>query len=76
MNIFKLILVSIVLGHAARPLFLAEEADKLAVVGLMILLVMTAVRDTEKEKPLHPGTKWLLKPLRHKLVFPVCMISR
>lgn len=71
---FLLLLASMALGHAARPLLLTEEADKLAAVCLMILLVMTVVRETEKHEPIHPRTKWLLAPLRHKLVFPVAMI--
>lgn len=69
-----LLLASMALGHLARPLLLTEGADKVAVVGLMILLVMTAVRDTEKHEPIHPRTRRLLAPLRHKLVFPVAMI--
>lgn len=71
---FLLILASMALGHVFRPLLLTEEAGKLAFVFLMILLVMTAVREAEKHEPIHPRTRWLLTPLRHKLVFPVAMI--
>lgn len=71
---FLLLLASMALGHVARPLLVTEEADKLAVVGLMMLLVMTAVREAEKHAPIHPRTQRLLAPLRHKLVFPAVMI--
>lgn len=69
-----LILTSMALGHLARPLLLSEGAGQAAAVVLMILLVMTAVRETEKHAPIHPRTQWLLTPLRHRLVFPAAMI--
>lgn len=70
----KLLLVSMALGHIARPFLLSENGDKVAVVCLMIWLVMTAVLETEKEKPIHPTTARLLKPLRHRYVMPAVML--
>lgn len=72
--LLKVLLVSMALGHVARPLLLTEEADKIAVVCLMILLIMTAVRETEKQAPIHPATARLLSPLRHRFVIPAAML--
>ncbi|MCR4296425.1 MAG: hypothetical protein NUW21_12885 [Elusimicrobia bacterium] len=74
MKFIKLLLVSMALGHAARPFFLTENATKVAVVCIMIWFVMTAVREAEKEKPIHPATARLLSPLRHKYVMPAASI--
>lgn len=62
------------LGHVGRPFFLSENADKVAVVCLMILLIMTAVREAEKQAPIHPTTNRLLAPLRHRFVMPAAML--
>lgn len=70
----KLLVVSMALGHIARPFLLAEEGDQVAFVCLMILLVMTAVRSQEKHAPLHPATARLLSPLRHRYVLPAAML--
>ena len=74
MRFLKLLLVSMALGHIARPFLLTENADKVAVVCLMILLIMTAVRETEKQAPIHPTTARLLSPLRHRFVMPAAML--
>lgn len=74
MKLLKLLLISMALGHAARPWLLTENADKLVVVCAMIWFVMTAVREAEKEKPIHPTTARLLKPLRHRYVVPVAIV--
>lgn len=74
MKFLKLLLVSMALGHVGRPFFLTENADKLVAVSFMIWLVMTAVVETEKEKPIHPTTARLLRPLRHKYVMPAAML--
>ncbi len=74
MKFLKLLLVSMALGHIARPFLLTENADKLAAVCLMIWLVMTAVREAEKHAPIHPTTARLLSPLRHKYVMPAAML--
>lgn len=73
-KLLKLLLVSMALGHVGRPFFLTENADKVVAVTFMVFLVMTAVREAEKVKPIHPTTARLLKPLRHKYVMPAAMI--
>lgn len=46
----------------------------MAVVSLMIVLVMTAVREAEKRAPIHPRTKRLLSPFRRWTVLPAVML--
>lgn len=70
----KLLLVSMALGHIARPFLLTEEASQVAFVCLMIWIVMAAVRNQEKHAPLHPATARLLSPLRHRHVLPAVML--
>lgn len=74
MKFIKLLLLSMALGHIARPFLLSENADKLAAVCLGIWLVMTAVLRTEKQAPIHHTTARLLKPLRHPYVMPAVII--
>lgn len=70
MKLLKLIFASLAFGLIARPLLLTEEGTKLAVVSIFIIIVVSAVRETERnEEKVAPWARKLVRPLRNKKVY-------
>ena len=69
MNFLRILAASLLIGIAARPHFLSEEAQQAAVVCLFVMIVVRAVERTERHHPINPTTAKLLAPLRRKFVY-------
>lgn len=69
MNFLKMILASLAFGLVARPYLDDEKATALAVTGVFVMLILSAVHETEKTGPISPLTKKFLSPFENRYVF-------